>query len=152
MKKLSVLLLVVIFCSRVVKAQQSDTPRLFEFEIGAGFNFADANLYGKQGMGLHLTFEARFNLPTLPIDVGVQLGVANYFRESGNQFKILYKTIRLNTVADYNFRVGQNVNPFVGCGIGLCTVDEDWDWDDGVNKIDDLYTDPSFVFMPRVGV
>lgn len=131
---------------------QTRAVRPFEFELHFGADYPlnrlpDTDKSGGPSFGLEL----RYNIKNSPLDVALLLDFTEvyYNQSNGNEEKLeqcnLTTTIGLG--ADYNFRQGCNVNPFVGCGIGFGMHDALSDFIDGTNDNRNTMT-----FAPRVGV
>jgi opacity protein-like surface antigen len=105
----------------------------FEFEGALTFNRPVGSYHkGDKEWGGDLSLEMRYNMPHSPLDFGGMLLMSSVWRDyphfetdaNGNSYdcpnsdanNLLYGAL---LTADYNFRQGRLINPYVGGGIGL---------------------------------
>lgn len=125
--------------------------RRIELEVALGPTFGYASLPGQTNMhvGLCGGLELRYNLRSIPLDVGLQSMGSFYWRESpATCLSKFYNSGRMMGVADYNLSLSRRVECFFGAGAGWLAVGHTADMpQDGAS-------DWSFRFgaMPRAGV
>ena len=154
--------LVFIFPSYVF-AQDAKFKR-FEFEIGGGYTFAITksfpiiqggpmiNANGVSGRGIFY-FEGRWHLKQLPLNIGMHIDVSAFYRKGipATLFDIPvlvdydFRSAVAIPFADYSFRRGKKVNPFVGLGLGVTFSNT------GTGVFNDGF-ETNFCMMPRAGV
>ena len=105
-----------------VSAQTMDVRRV-EGEIGAGMACGLWKLdYEHCTPGPKINLELRYNLPKVPIDVGLHISpYAVYRNRTIDQHidKDSDLALDLMAVSDYNFRRGRKVSFFAGAGVGV---------------------------------
>ena len=160
--KVQKLLLFLMICvaTSPIFGQNQRSVSLIEFEIGIGakastnMSVIDLNSFSeiksdKTNMGANLFMEARVNIPTTDIDVGLQFSRHYFDREWEGWMDRTYRFTSLTTYIDYNYRKLNNIIPFIGIGIGFSHVDLEVDYvGTASNDID--YT-RSACFNPRIG-
>lgn len=140
-----------------IRAQNYNAVRRMEYEIGIGLNKGHALDGAAAKPRIQLYAEIRMNMKDSPFDVSLQ-GMIGYFdRDKGGDFiwqtdPVWSETMwsrSLVTFADYNFRRWKHIAPFVGLGIGMSAIEEEY----GVGaECPERYYDTAFVLNPRVGV
>ena len=166
MKKF-VTLLILTFSSGAIYAQtQSDSEdsrsipvKQWEFDY---YNYGVSA--GQEAVYLIFTMALRYNLDTLPVDVGGEFSIVatphtRYDPLEKSEGAIIKRSyITLSPVAHYNFRRGKNVSYYAGAGIGFglgtrkvfegCTVGPEG------NILEESDTQHFFVaaLTPRAGV
>lgn len=140
------LLAALLLCGSASAAAQGREVKTFELEPFVG---ATAGLHspGSMTMGPAIGLEGRWNLASRPVDIGAQLytgSACSTYRHDDISCRIA----SLGAFADWNFRRGESVSPFVGVGLSANAYDMvngdyhdgegDGTWGVGVN--------------PRVGV
>lgn len=166
MKKF-VTLLILTFSSGAIYAQtQSDSEdsrsipvKQWEFDY---YNYGVSA--GQEAVYLIFTMALRYNLDTLPVDVGGEFSIVatphtRYDPLEKSEGAIIGRSyITLSPVAHYNFRRGKNVSYYAGAGIGFglgtrqvfegCTVGPEG------NILEESATQHFFVaaLTPRAGV
>lgn len=124
--------------------------RRVEVEVAVGPTFGYAALPALTNMhaGFCGGLEFRYNLRSIPLDVGLQSAGSFYWRESpATCLSKFYNSGRMMGVADYNLRVARCVECFFGAGIGAVCIGPPADMPEGG------VSDWSIRFggMPRVG-
>ena len=150
-------ILLIICCLSWVASAYAVEPRLvrmFEFEVRGGITMPLGGYRGGDNdVGLSLGLELRYNTEELPWDCGafLQLDAAsrNYYSQKypGYVGVQTNRTWAYGITGDYNFRQGYRVNPFVGMGVGIASLDQEGD-----SKYKDITSNETFVFMPRAGI
>ena len=125
--------------------------RRIEVELALGPTFGYASLAGMDNMPIGLCggLELRYNLRSIPLDVGLQSAGSFYWRDPGSGCTSrLYNSGRLMGVVDYNLSVSRRVECFFGTGVGVLCIGPMADMPQGG------ISNWSFRFgaMPRVGV
>lgn len=114
---MSALLFSVVGIASVV-AQPIEVRRV-EGEIGAGMT---VGLWDHSTPGPKINLELRYNLPKVPVDVGLHISpYAVYHNRIIDQHKDKDSNLALDlmVVSDYNFRRGQKLSFFAGAGLGV---------------------------------
>ena len=118
---MSVLLFSVVGIASVV-AQPIEVRRV-EGEIGAGMVLGLWGLdYEHCTPGPKINLELRYNLPKVPVDVGLHISPYAVCRNrtiDQHKDKDSNRALDLMVVSDYNFRRGQKVSFFAGAGLGV---------------------------------
>lgn len=107
--------------TQIAKSTQRVRPIEFEMRVGAAVPL-DGIPYGNKSNGPVLGLELRYNFKNSPIDVGFVIDFTTAFYEFRNEPEMLEqdnRTTMIGFTADYNFRQGGKVNPFVGIGFGV---------------------------------
>lgn len=93
--------------------------------------------------------EGRYNLRSLPLDVGLQFYLGAFARDwDGGRFSRNQHFKTFSMVADWNFGSTNRVVPFVGCAFGIAAVKIDR----SDMRAETTSHDSSFCVMPRVGI
>lgn len=138
-----------------------------EIEAGAGPNFGIASVEAMKSnkVGIDYYGEVRYNLPKVPLALGVQVSYNIVERRTyGGHNETMswsstydYKSTDVMLTCDYRKRVSSVITLFGGIGLGYCHIDTSNDLEraggdiNGENFTDDG-TSGSVAFMPRVGV
>ncbi|MDR0765911.1 MAG: porin family protein [Odoribacteraceae bacterium] len=97
-------------------------------ELGGGVSFWQ-NKDGGNAVepGVTLFFEGRYNVDTLPVNVGLHVDISafNRTREDGDVERP--RSLKFVIAGDYNLRRGKRVNPFAGIGIGIASDERDFE-------------------------
>ena len=124
-------LLICLLCTSGygVQAQPGRTaPRevsALEFEIGAGLLVgADRLNFDNTRTGASFFAEGRYNLPRIPVDIGVQVNGSIFHRESEQAGELKFKAWNVLAVSDYNFFRTSRVSLFAGAGFGYAYLEE----------------------------
>ena len=127
---------------------------MFEFEIRGGLTMPLGGYHGGDNdVGLSLGLELRYNTEEQPWDCGAFLQLDAASRNFYSQNHPGYVGVQTNRIwaygitGDYNFKQGYRVNPFVGMGVGIASLDQEGD-----SKYKNITSTETFVFMPRAGV
>lgn len=150
-------ILLILVCLYCIASSHAVEPRLaqqFEFEIRGGLTMPLGGYHGGDNdVGLSLGLELRYNTEEQPWDCGafLQLDAASRnFYSQNRPGSVGVQTNRIwayGITGDYNFRQGYRVNPFVGMGVGIASLDQEGD-----SKYKNITSTETFVFMPRAGV
>lgn len=142
---------IIAFVPLSVTASETSVQRL-EGEIFAGFTVPLESYHGSTPqISVTMGIEGRYNFPNAPWDCGVMLALTG----SQHGYSHLYddgydrwqnnRTLSFDVSSHYNFRQGKNVNPFVGCAVGIAFN----------SVVGDMYFPSegvSMLFAPRVGI
>lgn len=137
---MKIIIMFLVLIPVIAFSQETVTP--FEFEVAIGPNWGIQKQKGEDvRTGLNVFMEMRYNYKAC-FDFGMQLFVGAYERLNNNDnSETIYRNVIIQPVADYNFRQGKKVNPFVGLGIGLAAIDID----------NDRVVEKSYCVNPRIG-
>lgn len=143
--------LVALLLCQANYAKAQTIVQKFEGEARVGFTaplggFHDLNHQVSAALGL----EGRYNFKGTPWDCGIllELSTARWGCNHPNCESDHWqsnRTLAFAAVTDYNFRQGKKVNPFVGTGLGIASLD----------VVGDKYypsSGKSLFIAPRVGV
>ena len=154
MKKRIALILTYIFCIASSYAVEPRLVQMFEFEIRGGPTMPLGGYHGGDNdVGLSLGLELRYNTEEQPWDCGAFLQLDAASRNFYSQNHPGYVGVQTNRIwaygitGDYNFKQGYRVNPFVGMGVGIASLDQEGD-----SKYKNITSTETFVFMPRAGI
>lgn len=154
MKKRIALILTYIYCIASSYAVEPRLVQMFEFEIRGGLTMPLGGYHGGDNdVGLSLGLELRYNTEEQPWDCGAFLQLDAASRNFYSQNHPGYVGVQTNRIwaygitGDYNFKQGYRVNPFVGMGVGIASLDQEGD-----SKYKNITSTETFVFMPRAGV
>lgn len=148
---------IALLLSSGVCAQNYNAVRRMEYEVGIGLNKGHG-LYGTAAKPrIQLYAEIRMNMKDSPFDIGLQ-GMLGYFErqrsagyfgwQSDSGWSETIRSKSLVTCADYNLRRWKNIAPFVGLGIGMSAIEDEY----GVGaECPERYYDTAFVLNPRIG-
>ncbi len=128
MKKLLLFCLLCASCYGV-QAQPGRTVTrevsALEFEVGAGILVgADKLNFDNSRTGASFFVEGRYNLPRIPVDIGVQVNGSIFHRESEQAGELKFKAWNILAVSDYNFFRTSRVSLFAGVGFGYAYLEE----------------------------
>jgi hypothetical protein len=144
MKPRSLVLAIVLICAANGAAAQTREVQLFEGGVSAGVMFPSVNLYDYAGYpGGQVSAELRFNINP-KFDVGAQLSMSRFKQEDSYYGVGSVVMMSPSVIGDYNWRLSEIMNIFVGAGFGLAF---DFAGDD-VGYADGL----SLEAFPRVGI
>lgn len=157
MKKLLIAGIALLLSSGIY-AQNYNAVRRMEYELGIGLNKGHEFNGAAAKTRIQIYAEIRMNVKDSPFDIGLQ-GMFGYFERQRNTGNFIWQsdsgwseTMRsgsLVTFADYNFRRWKNIAPFVGLGIGMSAIEDEY----GVGaECPERYYDTAFVLNPRIGV
>jgi hypothetical protein len=134
--------MIVLAWPSAVAGQKRAFPRV-NFEFGGGMNFgATKDGWQEVKQGPSLFIEGRYNIDELPLDVGLQIDISAFRRETGIDYT-QPRSWKFMLVSDYASRRARLVCPFAGVGIGIATDD---------NLASNLSPGTALCLMPRVGV
>lgn len=145
------------FCLPAVSANPGRDVRALELEIGAGAVFGSDKLnFDKNRMGISALVEARYNLTSLPLDVGLQINGGLFHRDIQSSRSLKFRSLNVLAVADVNLFRARTISLFAGAGFGYAlygetapiAFDSSQEWsgfETGGGK-------SGICFMPRVGV
>ena len=132
MKRQIITILVAVFLATTSVAQNIDVRRI-EGEIAFGLASGISALEMDDcDWGPRLTGELRYNIKSLPVDVGLQFSASNFYRsvDGIQNDRLKFNSCSVMAVADYNFRRGEKVSFFAGAGLGYAyggTTEPQWD-------------------------
>ena len=149
---LLILLLAWPYC-QVNNAKAQTIVQKFEGEARLGITVPLGNFHDftSPQVGASLGLEARYNFKGTPWDCGVLLELStarwgyNELINDGHDHWQSNRTLAFAAVTDYNFRQGKKINPFVGTGLGIASLD----------VVGDEYYPSSGISLfiaPRVGI
>lgn len=152
MKKIILLVLlgVVLFSWDINAQNRSTEVGKLEFEIGGGILFSGINDGVAGERGFHGMGEFRYNI--LPfLDAGLQFAYSRFDRNYIHEFR--YTEIQNNIISafcDYNWRAADDMNFFVGLGIGYAAISNNIWYTNaaGTNRLQDI---SSVSVNPRFG-
>lgn len=152
--KQTALILACLFCIVSTYAIEPRLVQMFEFEGRAGLTLPLGGYHGGNNqVSMSFGLELRYNTEELHWDCGAFLqldGAMRYFdmpNLPGGYWQQTNRTWAYGITGDYNFRQGYRVNPFVGMGVGIASLDQEGD-----SKYKNITSTETFVFMPRAGV
>lgn len=160
MKRLLLLSIMSCFacCLPATAANPGRNVRALEVEIGAGALFGGEKLdFDKNRMGVSLLAEARYNMASLPLDVGVQVSGSMFHREVQSTRSLKFKSLNVLAVADVNIFRARAISIFAGAGFGyaLCGETAPVTFDNSQGEWGGFSTGgekSGICFVPRVGV
>ncbi len=125
MKRLVFLLaLLWVSAARAQTGEQMQTRR-FEVELGLGATFGFDRLnFDKNYGGVTVHLEPRYKLRSVPVTVGLQVGLANFKREAVNvqESPLVFNSWNVMAVSDYVWRRDRKFSIFAGVGIGMASL------------------------------
>lgn len=151
-----------ILCSNCLWGQDADKSGRFghiegELEIGIPFGLSKL-CFDKTGTGGSLAAELRFAFERIPVNVGVFVGMTNFYRNSDYYpGDIEFRSYNYMLVGDYKFKQYKYISFFAGAGLGVASLDTASPI--GIDHTASPYhsvtvgnSKSAFCFMPRVGV
>lgn len=132
-KERSIFMMIIIihavFGTASLKASEIEVQP-FEGEIFGGFTLPLESYHsGTAQISMTLGLEGRYNFARTGWDCGAMLSLST----ARHKYRQLYddgydrwqnnRSLSLAAVVNYNFRQGENINPFVGCALGVASND-----------------------------
>ncbi len=154
MKRL-LLLLLLSFCWFSIYGQETGAISVQKFEIEAGAGLVVGNPVNKYSAipSVQCYIEARNNIPGIGLDMGFQMTMASFNRntcyEAKEKVVCRFSTM---TFLDYNYRRNRYITPFAGLGVGVAEIDHYFPhaYEDGSIQDDKSFT-RSAILCPRFG-
>lgn len=111
-------------------AQNYQEVKKFEFEPFVGVTYGFKNP-GTRVAGPAMGLEARWNLRSIPLDIGAQMYLGSacgtykeqIYIDRIDEFDLSCRTFSIGAFSDYNFNRGGTVSPFVGAGLSCNLYD-----------------------------
>lgn len=127
-----------------------------EFEGGLNVGFCvpvESYRDGTAKLGQVLGIAGRYNIPYSEWSIGLEVQINCMRRDfhlidnAGNSFKTdnNNRTTTIAAVADYNFKQGCKVNPYVGLGLGIA-------YNQAITSYYNINTSTNLLISPRIGV
>ncbi|PTN08550.1 hypothetical protein [Mangrovibacterium marinum] len=122
MKQIALLFVAIAFAISAEAQEKNKEFKRSDIEFGLGMTFgADNNLYNNGGIGPYLRFEYRYNLKSIPIDLGFQTArsVLKISSDTDDNNKVDTDFI----ISNYHFFKKHNFDLYGGIGAGLVDFD-----------------------------
>ncbi len=162
MKKYIILIIIsTILCSNCLWGQDIEKSGRFghiegELEIGIPFGLSKL-CFDRIETGGSLSAELRFAFERIPMNIGVLVGMTNFFRNSDYAGDEEFRSYNYMIVGDYKFKQYKYISFFAGAGLGIASLNtaSPIGIDDTISpwhSITGGNSKSAFCFMPRLGV